>query len=97
MPTKNPRITFMVSKDMMDRIEEYKFSNRMKNQTQAILSLINIGIKELTGEELEPPKEEISHEEKRVLRAYRNADPNAQRFALQLLENNPAKKKAANK
>ena len=43
MPTMNPRITITVSEELMQRIDEYRFTNRMRNQTQAIVSLINIG------------------------------------------------------
>lgn len=50
MPTENPRITFAVTRDMLDRIESYKFDTRQKNQTQAILSLINSGLAALNGE-----------------------------------------------
>lgn len=35
----------------------------------------------------------MTHDEMRLLRAYRNADDNAKYFALQMLENNPAQKK----
>lgn len=54
MPTDNPRITFTVSKDMYDKIDSYKFETRQKNQTQAILSLINSGLAVLSGEEVKP-------------------------------------------
>jgi hypothetical protein len=49
MPTLNPRITFTVSEETMQRIDEYRFSHRMRNQTQAILSLIDIGFNVLNG------------------------------------------------
>lgn len=44
MPTDNPRITFTLSEDMLERIEEYKFGNRVKNQTRAVVDLINRGL-----------------------------------------------------
>lgn len=93
MPTKNPRITFMVSDEMMKQIEDYKFQYRMKNQTQAILSLINKGICELTGEILEEPTV-LSSEDKRFIALYHSADPIYQSIAIELLENHPAKKTA---
>lgn len=98
MPTNKPRmmITFN-DKELHDRVETYRFENRFKSQNDALMALLDKGIEIMMGENPSKPKEEISHEEKRVLRAYRNADPNAQRFALQLLENNPIEKKAANK
>ena len=50
MPTDNPRITFTVSEELKDQINEYQFSNRIKNQSQAILSLIKMGMDSLEEE-----------------------------------------------
>lgn len=44
MPTEKPRVTFTVSPETLNKIEEYRFSNKSKNQTQAILSLIEKGL-----------------------------------------------------
>ena len=90
MPTKNPRITFMVSDDMMKQIEDYKFQHRMKNQTQAILSLINRGIYELTGDKLEEHRQ-LSADDERLLALYHSADPIYKTVAIELLETHPAK------
>lgn len=48
MPTEKPRITITMSNDQLKRIEEYRYSGRLKNQTQAILSLIEKGYDALT-------------------------------------------------
>ena len=48
MPTENPRITFTLSEDMRDRIDVYKHEHRIKNQTQAIVSLISKGLESLS-------------------------------------------------
>lgn len=44
MPTENPRITFTLSSDMLARIDEYRYGNRVKNQTKAIVDLLNRGL-----------------------------------------------------
>ena len=93
MPTMNPRITFTVSEETMKAIDEYRFSHRLRNQTQAILSLIDIGFKVLQGNESIEPAEKLSDEDRRVLNAYHAADDSAKFFALQMLESNPAEKK----
>lgn len=94
MPTLNPRITFTVSDETMKAIDEYRFSHRMRNQTQAILSLIDLGFKVLDGNEpIIEPAEKLTDEDRRVLNAYHAADDSAKFFALQMLENNPAEKK----
>ena len=94
MPTLNPRITFTVSDETMKAIDEYRFSHRMRNQTQAILSLIDLGFKVLDGNEpIIEPAEKLSDEDRRVLTAYHAADPVYQGIALEILENHQAEKK----
>lgn len=48
MPTKKPRITITMNEEQLKNIEDYQYKNKIKNQTQAILSLINAGFKELS-------------------------------------------------
>jgi hypothetical protein len=93
MPTTNPRITFTVSEETMKAIEDYKFSHRMKNQTQAILSLIDIGFKVLADKEPIEPSEKLSDEDRHVLNTYHAAEPVYQGIALEILENHQAEKK----
>lgn len=92
MATENPRITFTLSEEMRKRIDEYRFDNRIRNQTQAIVALINIGLKELCANTTEQ-KPYISKEEEKVLSAYRAADPLYQNFALEILESHKVKEK----
>ena len=56
MPTEKPRVTITVSKEQLDEIEEYRYGNKMKNQTQAILSLVRLGLDELSKRESEAIK-----------------------------------------
>ena len=94
MPTLNPRITFTVSDETMKAIDEYRFSHRMRNQTQAILSLIDLGFKVLDGNEpIIEPAEKLSDEDRQVLNTYHAADPVYQGIALEILENHQAEKK----
>ena len=93
MPTMNPRITFTVSEETMKAIDEYRFSHRMKNQTQAILSLIDIGFKVLQEKGKIEPAEKLTDEDRRVLNAYYAAEPVYQGIALEILENHQAEKK----
>ena len=47
MPTEKPRVTITVTEDQLKEIEEYRYGHKMKNQTQAILSLVRVGLDEL--------------------------------------------------
>lgn len=47
MPTEKPRVTITMDRSQLSRIEDYRYSKKLKNQTQAILSLIESGFDEL--------------------------------------------------
>lgn len=68
MPTEKPRITITVTPQQFSRIEDYRFGRKMKNQTQAILSLIERG---LDGGETAPVLPEEALE---VARDYQRLD-----------------------
>lgn len=44
MPTENPRFTLTVPEALYNRIKDYQYDNRLKNQTQAVLALIAKGL-----------------------------------------------------
>lgn len=44
MPTDNPRLSFMVTHEMKDRITDYQFDHKCKNTSQALLELIQRGL-----------------------------------------------------
>lgn len=91
MPTENPRITFTLSREMLCRIDEYRFDNRIKSQTQAIVSLIEKGLDVLNGSNYSV---EINNKERRLLAAYHDADERAQADALDMLLKYPKKESA---
>lgn len=44
VPTEKPRVTFTISKEKLSELETYQHKNKIKNQTQAVLSLIEKGL-----------------------------------------------------
>ena len=50
MPTDKPRVTFTVSRETLDEIEDYRFEHKCKSQTQAILSLLGKGLAAIEAE-----------------------------------------------
>ena len=48
MPTEKPRVTFTISKEKLSELEIYQHKNKIKNQTQAVLSLIEKGLSALS-------------------------------------------------
>lgn len=81
MPTEKPRVTFTISKNKLEELEQFQHENRIKNQTQAVLALIEKGLsgyevetKNLSGTvEAEPGK--FSKEEQAHIKKYRLLDP----------------------
>lgn len=92
MPTKNPRLTFTVSDELMQKITDHQFQNRLKNQTQAIVSLINRGLDALSDEPIgQIPK--FTEDEIQLIAEYRDAAPMARDMARTTLQSYPAKEK----
>lgn len=56
MPTEKPRVTITMTEEQLAQIEGYRYGNKMKNQTQAILSLIEKGMDVLETEASESIK-----------------------------------------
>lgn len=50
MPTDKPRVTITMAPEQLQRIDDYRFENKIRNQTQAILSLIEAGLANLEEE-----------------------------------------------
>lgn len=51
MPTKMPRVTFSLPTVLHSKIVDFQHENRCKNQTQAILSLIEKGFESIKSSE----------------------------------------------
>lgn len=58
MPTDKPRITFALDTDTLAAIDDYKFKHRAKNQSQAIISLIERGLASLEAKNENTPAPE---------------------------------------
>mgnify|MGYP003571356994 CR=1 FL=1 len=71
MPTEKPRITITMSADQLAKVEQYRFENRCKNQTQAILALIKMGLDDAPdlSEALQPSSSELE-----LIKKYRGLD-----------------------
>lgn len=66
MPTQKPRVTFTISQERLSEVEAYRFDNKFKNQTQAILSLIEKGLSKIDRENSPSTDESVPGEEQLV-------------------------------
>ena len=46
MPTKKPILTFVVDEELLRRINDFRFDNRIEARSEAIRMLIEKGLKE---------------------------------------------------
>lgn len=75
MPTEKPRVTITMTADQLNRIDEYWHSNQMKNQTQAILSLIEQGFSAISNLNLNSKKApSLSDEAMKIAKDYSTLD-----------------------
>jgi len=95
MPTSKPRFMVTVSDDMHKQIENYRFENRCKSQTQAINELIELGIKRVLtsdGELVEIKNDDpaisdgIDEKEREWLTVYSSLTPSNRRLLLGIAE-----------
>lgn len=47
MPTNKPRFTITVDEELMVAIENFRYDNRIKSQTQAVIKLVELGLQEI--------------------------------------------------
>lgn len=44
MPSEKPKILFVANDDLIRRIDDYRFENRIKSQSEAIRRLLEAGL-----------------------------------------------------
>lgn len=92
MPTEKPRFTVTFPDELMQQIDEYRFSHRCRSQTQAIIELIDRGIDVLAAENTDGENEiqpadigELSEEEERFIKGFAELTPSNRRILLGIL------------
>lgn len=81
MPTEKPRVTFTISQERLSEVEAYRFNNKFKNQTQAILSLIDKGLSGIKKEN-SPDATEAAPGEEHLVELYRELNAEGQHLVV---------------
>ena len=89
MPTEKPRVTFTISQDKLDRVDSYRFDNKFKNQTQAILALIEKGLSDFEPKKQNAPL--YSDEAMKLAKDYDGLDGHGQRVVRWLADEEKAR------
>ena len=45
MPTEKPKIIFVADKELLDRLDDFRFENRINSRSEAIRRLLEEGLK----------------------------------------------------
>lgn len=61
MPTGKPRYTITLDEEMLKKIDDFRFENRLPNRTQATLELIRIGIETLEKQQEEQKRKKTNN------------------------------------
>ena len=56
MPTSKPRFTIVIDDDLYEKVNDYRYSHRIKSQSEAICKLVELGISKILAEEAEKQK-----------------------------------------
>lgn len=75
MATDKPRFTITVDEELYKLIDDFKFQNRCKNQTQAVITLIESGLETMqlkTTTEEDKPELKFSAKEIDLIEKYRS-------------------------
>lgn len=87
MPTNNPRLSFMLQPELLDSIEEYKTKSGFKSLSQAVVSLLSLGLfEQLNAQTEQKVYEPLSLEEKSIIDGFRLLDTHGQRAVLAILD-----------
>lgn len=88
MPTDKPRFTITVDPALMQEIEDYRYNHRIKNQTQAVISLMQRGLQEIMETEFSQPQqpvEQYSADETQLIDDYRSLNEQGQEYIRQTM------------
>ena len=88
MPTDKPRFTITVDPALMQEIEDYRYNHRIKNQTQAVISLMQRGLQEIMETEFSQPQqpvEQYSADEQQLIDDYHSLNEQGQEYIRQTM------------
>ena len=72
MPTEKPIVTFTIKQEILDKVDEFRYATKAKNQSQAILSLLEKGLEEAEQKTKKAPL--YSSEAMDIARRYSDLD-----------------------
>jgi metal-responsive CopG/Arc/MetJ family transcriptional regulator len=56
MPSDKPRILFVMDKELLDRIDDFRFSNRINSRSETVRRLVDEALSKYEKQEKKPKK-----------------------------------------
>ncbi|NBI63721.1 hypothetical protein D3Z38_11795 [Clostridiales bacterium] len=85
MPTDKPRFTIVVTDELYDKINDFRFEKKFKSQSKAINELIMIGLNSLLNEDFDIGPN-FSKQEINIIEKYRDLDEHGKKMVDFVLE-----------
>ncbi|EHR38768.1 hypothetical protein GXM21_06755 [Megamonas funiformis] len=83
MPTKKPRYTLIVEEELLEKIDDYRFQNRLASRSLATVELIKLGLNSLKDNIVRETQSEydasFSKDEIDIIDKYRELSDKAKR------------------
>lgn len=86
MPTAKPRVTITMTEEQLQKIENLRFKKRFKNQTQAILALIDAGFETLKSKNISAEDIIARNHDKKMVKKYHLLDDHGKEIVDFILE-----------
>lgn len=86
--TNKPRVTVTLDADLLERIDDYRYSRRIGTQSKAVQQLVQMGFQSMENEKQSGSAYEagLDNQEWALIRIARELDPSRQELLLQIAE-----------
>lgn len=83
--TNKPRVSVTMDADLVERIDDYRYNNRISTQSKAVQQLVKLGFQSMEGKKPGFIDEaELDQQERELIRIARKLDPPRQELLLRI-------------
>ncbi len=83
--TNKPRVSVTMDSALLERIDDYRYANRISTQSKAVQQLVQMGFQSMEGEKSGSAEEvELDWQERELIRIARGLDPPRQELLLRI-------------
>ena len=83
--TNKPRVSVTMDSALLERIDDYRYANRISTQSKAVQQLVQMGFQSMEGEKSGSAEGvELDRQERELIRIARGLDPPRQELLLRI-------------